>query len=86
MDIKYQIYYERTYLRKRELLHFLSDINFWHYVQLFVMNNAVCMEVFVTMGFVSSVALTMRATHARIAPRSFLVFQFARRCWGTMFQ
>ncbi|KAK1402022.1 hypothetical protein POM88_001627 [Heracleum sosnowskyi] len=37
---------------------------------LFVMNNAAYMEVFVIMGFVSSDALTMLATHVKTAPRS----------------
>lgn len=44
---------------------------------LSVMNNAASMEGSVIMESVSSAAQTMRATHARTAPVSFMVFPFA---------
>lgn len=53
-------------------------------MQLFAMNNAVFMAVFVIMGFVSLDVLTMWATLARTALCSSLVFQIAERCWRLM--
>ena len=53
-------------------------------MQLFVMNNAVFMEVCVIMEFVSFGVLTMRATLARTAHCYSPVFQIAERCWRVM--
>lgn len=63
-----------------ELLYTI-DIVVWHFMQLFVMNNAAFMEGFVIMESVNSVVLTMQVTHARTVPCSSLVFQFVKMSW-----
>lgn len=48
---------------------------------LCVMSNAAFIVGFVIMEFVNSVVLTMPDTHARTAPCSYLVSQFAKMYW-----
>lgn len=64
---------------------FFIDFVICHAMQLFVTSNAAFMEGSVTMESVNSAALTMLATHARIAPRFSLAFQFAKMCWRGIF-
>ena len=54
-------------------------------MQLSVMSNAAFMVGFVIMEFANFAVLTMRDTHARIAPCSYLAFRCAKMCLEMIF-